>query len=113
MTNCDANLVALEIDVFWVSVAGHDPVELLRAYSGRVPLVHLKDKSPSVPQQFKEGLPPESFVEVGSGSLDFAAILRAGEESGVEHYFVEQDQTPGDPVASLRQSYDYLRSLEV
>jgi len=113
MTNCEPGLVALEIDVFWVSVAGHDPVEMLRAYAGRAPLVHLKDKSPTTPQQFKEGLPPENFKEVGSGTLDFAAILRAGEETGVEHYFVEQDQTPGDPVASLRQSYQYLRSLEV
>jgi sugar phosphate isomerase/epimerase len=113
MTNCDPGLVALEVDVFWVSVAGIDPVEMLRKYAGRAPLVHLKDKSPSVPQQFKEGLPPESFEEVGGGTLDFAAILRAGEETGVEHYFVEQDQTPGDPVASLRQSYEYLRSLQV
>lgn len=113
MTNCDPGLVALEIDVFWVSVAGHDPVEMLHKYSGRAPLVHLKDKSPTVPQQFKEGLPPESFEEVGGGTLDFAAILRAGEETGVEHYFVEQDQTPGDPVASLRESYQYLRSLQV
>jgi sugar phosphate isomerase/epimerase len=113
MTNCDPGLVALELDVFWVSVAGLDPVEMLRKYAGRSPLVHLKDKSPSVPQQFKEGLPPESYEEVGSGTLDFAAILRAGEETGVEHYFVEQDQTPGDPVASLRQSYEYLRSLQI
>jgi sugar phosphate isomerase/epimerase len=113
MKGCDPNLVALEIDVFWVSVAGHDPVEMLRTYRGRAPLVHLKDKAPDTPQQFKEGLPAQYFKEVGSGALDFAAILRAGEETGVEHYFVEQDQTPGDPVASLRQSYAYLRSLEV
>lgn len=112
MKNCVPGLVALEIDVFWVSVAGHDPVEMLHTYSGRAPLVHLKDKSPTTPQQFKEGLPPECFEEVGSGSLDFAAILRAGEETGVEHYFVEQDQTP-DPLASLRQSYEYLRKLQV
>jgi sugar phosphate isomerase/epimerase len=113
MTNCEPGLVALEVDVFWVSVAGHDPVEMLRTYSGRAPLVHLKDKSPTTPQQFKEGLPPEHYKEVGNGTLDFVAILRAAAETGVEHYFVEQDQTPGDPVASLRQSYEYLRSLEV
>lgn len=113
MTNSDAGLVALEIDVFWVSVAGRDPAAMLRQYSGRAPLVHLKDKSPTVPQQFKEGLPPESFEEVGGGTLDFAAILRACQETGVEHYFVEQDETPGDPVASLRQSYEYLRTVQV
>ena len=113
MTNCDPGLVALEIDVFWVSVAGHDPVEMLRGYAGRAPLVHLKDKSATTPQQFKEGLPAEYYKEVGNGVLDFPAILRAGQETGVEHYFVEQDQTPGDPVASLRQSYEYLRSLQI
>jgi sugar phosphate isomerase/epimerase len=113
MTNCDPGLVALEMDVFWVSVAGHDPVEMLHTYSGRAPLIHLKDKSATTPQQFKEGLPPEDYKEVGSGVLDFPAILRAAEEAGVEHYFVEQDQTPGDPVASLRQSYEYLRSLQI
>lgn len=113
MTNSDPSLVALEVDVFWVSVAGHDPAAMLRQYSGRAPLVHLKDKASSAPQQFKEGLPPEDYKEVGNGTLDFAAILRACEETGVEHYFVEQDQTPGDPVASLRQSYEYLRKLQV
>jgi sugar phosphate isomerase/epimerase len=113
MTNTDPGLVALEIDVFWVSVAGRDPVEMLRTYAGRAPLVHLKDKAPATPQQFKEGLPAEYYKEVGNGTLDFAAILQAGAETGVQHYFVEQDQTPGNPVDSLRQSYQYLRSLKL
>lgn len=105
--------VGLEMDVFWVSLAGADPVEQLAKYSGRVPLVHLKDKAAEAPQQYKEGAPAEYFKEVGNGVLDFAAILRACESAGVRHYFVEQDQTPGDPLASLKQSYDNIRSLEV
>jgi sugar phosphate isomerase/epimerase len=67
MKDCEPSLVALEIDVFWVSVAGRDPVEMLQAYSGRTPLVHLKDKSPTTPQQFKEGLPPESLKKPAAG----------------------------------------------
>jgi sugar phosphate isomerase/epimerase len=104
-------LVALEMDVFWVSVAGHDPVELLGRYSGRVPLLHLKDKAKGAPRQFDEQVPKTTFKEAGRGSLDFAAILRAASKAGVKHYFVEQDATPGDPVASLRTSYEYLRAL--
>ena len=53
----------------------------------------------------------QTFKEVGAGSLDFAAILKAAAAAGARHYFVEQDQTPGDPVASLKQSYEYLRNL--
>jgi hypothetical protein len=39
-------------------------------------------------------------------------VLGAARTAGVKHYFVEQDQTPGDPVESLRQSYSYLAKLD-
>src|SRR5207253_3027980 len=45
MSATQKNLVSLELDVFWASVAGHDPVALLKTYTGRVALVHLKDKA--------------------------------------------------------------------
>jgi len=59
--------------------------------------------------QYNENVPEDAFKEVGSGSIDFPAIFKAADAAGVENYFVEQDQTPGDPIASLRQSYDYLK----
>ena len=108
----DKKLVNLEMDVFWVSVAGQDPVEMLNQYKGRVPLLHLKDKATGTAVQYDEKVPAPTFKEVGSGSLDFAGILRAAERAGVKHYFVEQDQTPGDPVDSLAKSYGFLRKLD-
>lgn len=102
------DLLFLEMDIFWMSVAGHDPVKALQAHSGRVPLVHLKDKAKGVPTQYNEHVPHSAFKEVGSGSIDIPAVLSAADAAGVKHYFVEQDQTPGDPVASLRQSFKYL-----
>jgi sugar phosphate isomerase/epimerase len=107
----DKKTVGLELDVFWVSIAGNDPVQLLKQNAGRVPLVHLKDKAKGAPVVYEEGVPPQTFKEVGAGELDFAAILKAAAAAGAKHYFVEQDQTPGDPVASLKQSYEYLRRL--
>jgi sugar phosphate isomerase/epimerase len=89
----DPSLVKFEMDVFWVSVAGQDPVALLKQWKGRVALMHLKDKLKGAPQSFSEGVPKETFVEVGSGALDFPAILKAAREAGVQHYFVEQDQS--------------------
>lgn len=103
------NLVFLEMDIFWVSVAGHDPVQMLQKYSGRVPLVHLKDKAKNVPVQYSEQVPHDAFKSVGSGSIDIPAVLTAAAAAGVRHYFVEQDQTPGDPIDALRQSYNYLK----
>ena len=110
MGETDPQLVKLELDIFWASVAGHDPVEILKKYSGRVPLVHLKNKVKDqvAAIQYNESVPKTAFGEVGNGSIDIPAVLRAADAAGTEHYFVEQDQSP-DPIASLRQSYDYLK----
>jgi sugar phosphate isomerase/epimerase len=111
MSETQKDLVSLELDIFWATVGGHDPVELLKAYTGRVALVHLKNKARSFTKtQYNENVPHDAFKEVGNGSIDIPAVLRAADSAGVEHYFVEQDQTPGDPIASLRQSFQYLET---
>jgi sugar phosphate isomerase/epimerase len=112
MDHTDKKLVGLEMDLFWVSVAGHDPAELLQKYAGRVPLVHLKDKASGTPVLYKESPGKQAFKEIGNGVLDWPKILRAAAAAHVEHYFVEQDYTPGDPIDSLRQSMDYLKKLD-
>ena len=111
LDHTDPKLVAFELDAFWVSVAGLDPAEFIQKLSGRVPLIHLKDKASGTPVMYKESVPPATFKEVGSGVMDFPKLLRAAAAAGVAHYFVEQDQTPGDPVESLRKSFGYLSKL--
>ena len=96
------------MDVFWVSIAGEDPVETLKKWKGRVWLMHLKDKDAAAPKQFAENVPASAFKEVGSCVLNFKAILAAAGKAGVKHFFVEQDQCPGDPLESLRKSYEWL-----
>ena len=112
MDHTDKKLVGLEMDVFWVSVAGHDPAEMLQKFAGRVPLLHLKDKAAETPVMYKESPGAKAFKEVGNGVLDWPKILRAAAAAHVQHYFVEQDQTPGDPIESLRQSMAYLKKLD-
>jgi sugar phosphate isomerase/epimerase len=112
MEGTDAKLMALELDLFWVSVAGQDVASTLAKYKGRVPLVHLKDKAKDTPDRFNEAVARTAFKEVGGGTMDWPKILRAAEAAGVEHYFVEQDQTPGDPVESLRQSFAFVSKLD-
>jgi sugar phosphate isomerase/epimerase len=111
MDRLDPKLCGFELDCFWVSVAGNDPAALLTKLSGRVPLVHLKDKLAGTPVLYKESVDRGAFKEVGNGTLDWKAILKAAAAAKVEHYFVEQDQTPGDPVESLRQSFANLQKL--
>ncbi len=105
-------LVKLELDVFWVSLTGADPVTLIQQYSGRIALLHLKDKAKGTPVETQESkVAPTTFTPVGAGAVDFPGVLKAAAAAGVEHYFVEQDQTQGDPIAALKQSYQYLRTL--
>jgi len=111
-TQTDKRLVGFELDVFWASVAGQDPVDMIKRYSGRFPLLHVKNKPEGMPVQFNETVPGSAFREVGNGVLNIAAILRTATDTGVKHFFVEQDQTPGNPVDSLRQSYNYLSKLK-
>lgn len=108
----DPKLVHFELDTFWLQIGGEDPARMLRRLKGRVALVHLKDIARGVAVEYNEGkVPREAFKEVGNGGLDWPDILRACDEAGVRHYIVEQDWCPGDPLDSLRQSYQYLRSL--
>ncbi len=112
LDNCDAKLLQLEMDVMWVTVAGADPVALIKKLKGRAPLLHLKDVLKSEPNRLNEGIARTSFAEVGNGRIDFAAVLASASANGAKHYFVEQDQTPGAPVDSLKISMANLRKIK-
>ncbi len=114
MENFDPELVFWELDVFWCALAGYDPAGILQKHPGRIPLLHLGDKKKGVKKQTEERVVrSDVFTEIGSGDLDFPAILRAAESAGVQHYFVEQDYCTGNPLESLHTSYEYLRGLRL
>jgi sugar phosphate isomerase/epimerase len=109
----DAKLVQLEVDMFWLKVAGQDPVQFLQRVKGRAPLLHVKDIAPGAPVQFNERLAPDIFKEVGSGTLNVQAVLKAAMAAGTKHFIVEQDQCPGDPLESVRKSFEYLKTVQM
>jgi len=111
LNNTDPILLKLEVDVFWVSVAGHDPVEFIKEHKNRVELLHLKDKKSDLKTRYNEDVPHKAFKALGKGSLDFKSILETGADVGVSHSYVEQDFTPANPLISLRESYRYLQKL--
>ncbi|MBT3270310.1 sugar phosphate isomerase/epimerase [Candidatus Poribacteria bacterium] len=114
MERADPALVGFELDVCWASVGGVDPVHLLRTYSDRIEMLHVKDRTAAVDVMYDvEDIVPDSQTEVGSGALDFHAILTAASAAGVKHYFVEQDFISGDELESLDRSVSYLRELGI
>jgi sugar phosphate isomerase/epimerase len=110
----DPKLVKLELDVFWVAAAGVDPVDVLDEWKGRVALLHVKDRAKGMAAITTESqAKKDDFKEVGAGDLDFKKILNRALSTGVDRFYVEQDQCPGDPLDSLKQSYDYLSKLSL
>ncbi len=107
----DLKLVRFELDVFWVAIGGKDPVETIRSLKGRIAQLHLKDLKDGIGMIHDEGkVPHDAFQEVGDGIVDWKAVLKAAEETGVAQCHVEQDQSP-DAVASIGQSMRYLKKL--
>jgi sugar phosphate isomerase/epimerase len=112
----DPKLVFLEMDVFWTVAGGGDPVELLTTYRGRYRSMHIKDMAKRVRFKGDGGDAAEwtalfpYMTDAGSGVLDLAAILSAAKQSGVEHFFLEQDLV-ANPADSLRRSHRFLSGL--
>ncbi|HET6679687.1 MAG TPA: sugar phosphate isomerase/epimerase [Gemmatimonadaceae bacterium] len=102
LANCDPSLVDFELDLFWVTRAGQQPLDYFARAPGRFPMVHAKDM---------DGSPEHRMVDVGSGTIDFAAIFARGEQAGLRHVFVEHDE-PADPWASVRASFTALRAMD-
>jgi sugar phosphate isomerase/epimerase len=108
----DPALVFFQVDVFHTYHGGGDPVKLMTKYSGRVRSLHLKDISKTHPVEPGHGTAPaEADVPVGTGQIDWPAVLRAAMKAGAVEYFVEDESK--DPLAHIPLSIAYLQGLKL
>ena len=95
MVELDKDLVTMEPDLFWMSKAGQDPVEIFKKYPGRFQVFHMKDMfTKEAPFYTTAGV--NDFAPVGAGVIDFKAILAAKDIAGMKYMVVEQDRTKDD-----------------
>ena len=117
------DLLKTELDTCWVNVGGENPADYVRKYTGRAPIVHLKDfvgsKSNNMYALIGSDKAKEDsagkfeFRPVGYGKQDFPSILAAAEEAGAAWVVVEQD-SPSMEKSSLecaKMSIDYLKTI--
>lgn len=101
LENCNPEYVNFQMDLFWVTKAGADPLAYFEKYPGRFKMWHVKDMD-------KEG----KFAPVGNGTIDFSRILAEKEKSGMEYYLVEQDMTfTMKPLEAIQVSHDALKTI--
>ncbi len=94
--------VQVEMDVCWIQYAGHDPVSYIHKYTGRLPLLHLKD--------FRKGDDGMQTLELGQGIVDLPAVIHASADAGVKWLVIEQDNCTNPPLESVATSIRWLKS---
>lgn len=102
LQSTDPKLVQLEIDLYWMTKGGQDPLDYFARWPGRIPLVHVKDSA---------GPPDHKMVDVGQGKIDWKRIFAKKDQAGIKHFFVEHDQPP-QPFDDIAVSYRTLKALE-
>ncbi len=92
----------VEMDIYWITKGGGDPLAYFAKWPGRFPMLHVKDAGPP---------PAYEMRDVGKGTIKWAEIFTKHKEAGVRHYFVEHDDPP-NPMASIKASFEYLSTLK-
>lgn len=98
LENTCSDLVKMELDLYWISKAGLDPLVYFEKYPKRFPLWHVKD--------MKAGT--KDFAEIGNGTIDFKRIFEAREKAGLNYWFLEQDSSDKDIFDSIKISRKYI-----
>ncbi len=102
LAETDPQLVKLQMDLYWITRGGKDPLDYFAKWPGRFPMVHVKDM---------DATPQRGFADLGKGTIDFARIFRKANQAGIQHYFYEQDSTPGPAMESAGVAFGYLKGL--
>jgi sugar phosphate isomerase/epimerase len=108
--NLDPKFVNFEMDVFWVSQPGKDPIALLQQYGKRFVLMHLKDRQPGTPPSMTGHTDVESNVTLGAGDIGIAAIVRQARKSGVKHFFIEDESSRA--MQQMPASIAFMRTVK-
>lgn len=97
LDNVSQNHVFFQMDVYWVTMGGSDPVAYLKARPSQFKTIHIKDEK-----------------EIGaSGKMNFQPIFEQMKVNNVKDWYVEVEQyTNNDPVESVQQSIDFLSKAE-
>ncbi len=109
LAELDKNLVTMELDMFWTSKAGYNPVDIIKKYPGRFQLFHMKDMYTREAPFFE--VIKKDFAPVGEGVINFRDILAVKDIAGMKYMVVEQDETSsGDIFQDIKTSITNLNT---
>jgi sugar phosphate isomerase/epimerase len=109
VTGTNPEDVSFELDVLWAFMPGADPAALLKKHGNRFKLMHVKDLKKGVPHNAEGKTPADNDVALGTGQLDLPAIIRAGQQAGIVHYYIEDESS--HTAEQVPQSLEFLKAL--
>lgn len=101
LNDTDKDLVNFELDLFWVVTAGLDPIDFFKQNPGRFKMWHVKDKDKTN---------PKLTTEIGTGSINFKPIFAKSKLSGLEYFYVEQENFSIPSTESISKSFSYVKN---
>ena len=107
----NAPSIRFTADTYWLQYGGVSVTDYLEKLKGRIGCVHLKDYQIVCKQSGADKCLEPRFAPVGQGNIDFVKVIEQMQKSGVERYFVEQDDAVDypDPIAEVGKSVRYLK----
>lgn len=95
LAELDPKNVSMELDLYWTQFAQVNPLDYFAKYPGRFEQWHVKDMDKT---------DPKKQVDVGTGRIDFKSLFAKAKQSGLKHFYIEQEQYPGTSTESIKQS---------
>jgi sugar phosphate isomerase/epimerase len=117
LAETDPELVAMQLDIGWASVAGQDVLAMFQKNPGRYELWHVKDasglKHMDAGMSMSDRQRLAALVPVGLGDVDYKTIFANASVAGMKHYCIEQDNANawGDSMAAAKVSLDNLKRI--
>lgn len=109
MKETNPDYVSYELDILWAKFPGQDPAALIKKYSKRYRLMHVKDLKKGIVGDLSGKTPTENDVTLGTGQMDLKKILKAAKRSSIEHFYIEDENDNSWNQVPL--SLAYLKSL--
>lgn len=97
LNHTDPAKVMFEMDLYWITKGGKNPVDYFNAYPGRFELWHVKDT--------RELGAPDAI-------MDFKPIFENAEKAGMKHYVVEVEEFNTNPIDGVKQSLEFLQNAD-
>lgn len=102
LSEIDQKNCGMELDLYWVVRAGYDPIQYFENHPGRFEQWHVKDMDKSDNNR---------NADIGTGTIDFKSIFAKADQSGMQHFYIEQETYPGLPIDSVKNSIDNLKNI--